>query len=124
MPSIVVFGMPSEHKRDLPKLTGEIISAVSDVLKIHKSLVSVFFVPDLMDAGLGEELIVEIGGLYKVDANGLERDEKLQYTLRKMVSGALETFAAEKLPDCRIEVRIGKMYDREEVDVISTPTHP
>lgn len=104
MADVIILGMPVMEQGVLAELNDKLRNAVAGVreLGVPKSCVSVFFVADLLQEGLGEELKVKIEGIY--EAPGRTTD-----ALRGATSAVLDVlvgFKKEHLPQCKeIEVR-------------------
>lgn len=77
MPVLKVYGIPEDFDEDsLQLLCGRLQEAVAKVnaLNISKDQVSVFFPTDRMKAGLGEEIVVFVDGLFgKPERNRMVR---------------------------------------------------
>ena len=68
MPVIVVHGIPSRTRKEmLQKITDTYQRSLAEIkeLGLEKDQTSVFFVPDLLEEGLGEEIIIFVRGLYE-----------------------------------------------------------
>lgn len=82
MPVIYVHGIPPEATREhLEKLLGDLRQAVASVeeLQITPGQVTVFFPADRVQKGLGEEIILQIEGLY-------ERPERTPEVLNRLAA--------------------------------------
>jgi len=79
-----------------------------EILGITPDKVTVLMPHDLVKKGLGEELIVEILGLY----GNPERKPAVIKQLAAVVADAVERFAKEHLPQCRlVEVLQPRLVD-------------
>lgn len=68
MPVIIAYGIPSQTKlHDLEKFCNALIqrTAAVEELELTEKEVSCFFPRDLMDTGLGEEIIIFVEGLFE-----------------------------------------------------------
>lgn len=98
MPVVIVWCLPELKERKLFKLSRKIMAAVESVpeLKLNgKKDVTVLFPKDQMTTGLGEEIIIDIQGLFKKP----ERTEKVLQRLAETVG----TTVAKKFPAAKTE---------------------
>jgi len=99
MPVIKVWCLPANQTEEkLNEVYQSIVSAVVGVSELglkDQNDVTCLFVPDLMSYGLGDEIIVEICGLFKKP----ERTEEVRQRLAKNVGVAIKNF----YPDAKIE---------------------
>jgi hypothetical protein len=121
MPIITVSGIPrgcaSDHQLTL--LIEAIQRAASGVkqLKIHSDAVTVFLPSDLVQAGLGEEIIVHVTGLLPKR----ERTARVKEDLLAAICGVLAAFARQHLPACKLIEVFLLPYEREvHVDLKSS----
>lgn len=114
MPYIRILGMPDDVDQEaLRQLTMKIQEAVGGVegFDAPQSEAFVFYSPDLQKAGLGEELIAMIEGVFVKP----ERTPAVLESLRVAVNGCLESFALYSLPQCeRTETFISSMVSPSE----------
>lgn len=118
MPIINIQGMPRDpnNETNLVKCMEAVQKAVASVpeLGLTSDQVTVFFQADLLNQGLGDEIIVEVQGLYKKD----ERTPEVLEALRNEIRDAVRKYADDHIPQCSlIEVRIGPMYAPEDISV-------
>jgi len=105
MPVLIVYGMPNGEQRDLEKLIDWLQRAVGSSLMLAPSEVSVFFPVDIVQRGLGEELVCIIEGLFERS----ERTPNVRQALSEIIRDELRTFARKYLPQCvKIEVMISR----------------
>lgn len=103
MPVLTVKGMPQNV--DLGGLLSSIKWAASRPLLLDPSEVSVFFPADLVQEGLGEELICMVDGLFEKP----ERTMEIRNLLAGSINRVLVNFALERLPQClKVEVIISR----------------
>lgn len=111
MPIVKVYGMPDRiGQHILGSLTVILQFAVSGVepLEIPSTDVTVFFPTDQLKASLGEELVVQIEGLYKKP----ERTPEVLTQLHKSVCECTKEFALIHLPECTyVEAMIMPMIE-------------
>lgn len=103
MPIIKVWCLPSGQKEDdLNRLHQAIVKAVTSVNELglkDQNDMTCLFPPDLMKYGLGEEIIVEIGGLFQKP----ERDQKVRYQLAENVGKAVSKLYPKAKTECFVE---------------------
>lgn len=103
MPVITVRGMPSAVADKLVPLMEKLQVVVSKVLCTGTRSVSVFFPQDLVQVGLGEELVCSIDGMFSAE----HRTTTLRNDVAKTTMLTLSLFAEGNLPQCkRVEVFI------------------
>ncbi len=85
---------------DLEGLIGQIQSEIASIpeLELEASQVSVFFPRDLVQLGLGEEVIVSIQGLFEKPG----RTPEIRQHLALSVASVIENFAWKYLPQCKL----------------------
>jgi len=91
MPIVVVWGLPADTgEQALQKLTEEFIDVVCGIKKLGLSndQVTCFFPSDMMMAGLGEEIIVFVEGLFAKP----ERTEEVRDRLAEALGTTVKTF--------------------------------
>ena len=95
MPIIIVYGIPSSKKEsyDLEHFCNALIQRTCSIkeLNLTKEQVSCFFPADLMNNGLGEEIIMFVEGLFEKP----ERTEEV----RKVLSDKLAECGRKFFPD-------------------------
>jgi hypothetical protein len=95
--------MPKVGDEELQRLIYDVQEAVAAIpeLELESTQVSVFFPPDMVVQGLGEELTAFIQGLFRKR----KRTPKVLQRLTNIVAQTLEIFAKKQLKQCRkIEV--------------------
>ncbi len=99
MPVVIVHGMP-DNTPGLEDLIGRIQSGIASIpeLELQASEISVFFPRDLVQLGLGEEVIVSIERLFEKP----ERTLKIRQRLALSVASVIEDFALAHLPQCKL----------------------
>jgi hypothetical protein len=109
MPVLIVYGMSSDAS-GYGKLINNLQSVTANALRdIHPYDVSVFFPVDIVEAGLGEELICIIEGLFEKP----ERTAEVRKELARAILKVLYRFSEDCLPDCiKIEV-IVKRFNQD-----------
>ena len=111
----------SSWQEELGGLIQIIKTAVAQlpVLGIPEDEVFVFFPPDLVREGLGEELIAEITGLFDKP----ERTSEVLKTLTDAIADQLQIFASTHLPQCgSTEAFIVSMLDPKALSYRRLPT--
>jgi hypothetical protein len=103
MPVLIVYGMPKSispggaaSEMVFEELLDGLRHAIASSLIISTSRVSIFFPTDIIQHGLGEELIFEI--------KALRAEKDAQITRRSLASAIvskLSIFALEHLPQCQ-----------------------
>jgi len=90
MPVIKVWCLPKDQSEDdLNRLHKSIVKAVVSVSELglkDENDMTCLFVPDLMSYGLGEEIIVEIGGIFEKSERTDEVRQRLAMSVGKSVS--------------------------------------
>ena len=98
MPILTVKGIPNVVKSDhLNDLAYELASVTGMCLAIFPEEVSVFFPSDLLQRGLGEELICVVDGLFESP----DRTNFGRQRLAEAIARALRKFAKDYLPKCK-----------------------
>ncbi len=102
MPVLTVKGLPDAVENDkLNDLAYELSLLVGSCLNLDPEEVSVFFPSDLLQRGLGEELICFIDGLFEKP----DRTTEVRQSLAKTILKALYDFSYKFLPVCnKVEV--------------------
>jgi hypothetical protein len=99
MPVIKLWCLPAgQTEEQLNRLHKAIVKSVVSISELGlngEEDMTCLFVPDLMSYGLGEEIIVEIGGLYGKP----ERTEKVKQSLAKSVGVSVK----ELYPSAKVE---------------------
>lgn len=98
MPVIKVWCLPKQTEDQLNQLHQVIVGAVVSVKELNlqdENDMTCLFVPDMMKYGLGEEIIVEIGGLFK-------KPKRTDKVLQHLASNIGEEVAS-LYPDAKIE---------------------
>ena len=110
MPIIFVYGIPDEfdeekiEKQFLPSLV-EAATSVKE-LDLQADQVSVFFPPDKVKNGLGEEIMIFVGGLFEKP----ERTEQVRNHLAQNLGRTAKHYFPESLIECfigRFDIRQG-----------------
>lgn len=110
MPILFVYGIPHGHASNvqtcfLEKLVLQLRKTVGffPEFQLMEDQVSVFLVPDLVQKGLGEEIIVIVEGLFVTPQRTLERRKMWANT----IGTVLRDFASPHIPQCnKIEVLV------------------
>jgi len=112
MPVITVLGMPAHvNQKNLGLLVKEIQRVVASVegLGLKPEQVSVFFPVDRLLAGLGEELVAFVSGLFISE----QRTTNVRMMLAVEIGETIQQFARKHVPICRlIEVFTDQYYQR------------
>jgi len=99
MPVIKVWCLPVElHKKDFNELHQAIVGAVVSVPELglrDQNDMTCLFPPDRMAYGLGEEIIVEISGLF-------EKPERTD-EVRQRLAGRVGTAVSKLFPGAKVE---------------------
>ncbi len=107
MPVIKVYCLPpGQTEADLNRLHQGIVGAVTSVseLGLHsEDDMTCLFIPDLMKYGLGEEIIVEISGLF-------EKPERTQDVRRRLIKNVGEV--------------VKELYPKADVECFLTTVNP
>ena len=102
MPVIKAWCLPSgQTEDDLNLLHQSIVRAVLSVPELgikSQNDMTCLFPPDLMRYGLGEEIIIEIGGLYEKP----ERTQEVRQQLAKSVGEAVKKLYSKAKIECFI----------------------
>ncbi len=103
MPVIKVWCLPlRQTEADLKRLHQEIVKAVTSIpefgLKDENDM-TCLFPPDLMKYGIGEEIIIEIGGLFEKP----ERTHEVRQRLAKSVGKVVKELYPEAEIKCSVE---------------------
>ncbi len=109
MPIIFIYGVPGDHDvPELEKLMDRIKKTTSSVeeLKISTDNISVFFPPDLVSAGLGEEIVVMVEGLFDKPERTTE--------VRQDLANRLALLVYEFFPRAAIEVLVKKFTQNKD----------
>ena len=88
MPVIKVWCLPKETEENLRALHKTIVAAVVDVSELglkDENDMTVLFPPDMMTYGLGQEVIIEISGLY-------EKPERTDEVLNRLAANVGASF--------------------------------
>ncbi|MCX6721490.1 MAG: hypothetical protein NT026_02740 [Candidatus Staskawiczbacteria bacterium] len=106
MPVLKVYGMPSSFAQEtLGDLIDSLQIASGSVLGLSTGEISVFFPADLVQRGLGEELVCFVDGLFEKP----ERTRSLRRTLASAIVSKLSMFVLEYLPQCgKVEAIINR----------------
>jgi len=100
MPVIKVWCLPSgQTEDDLNRLHQAIVKAVVSVSELglkDQNDMTCLFPPDLMKYGLGEEIIIEIGGLFRKP----ERTQEIRQRLAENVGRAVSGFYPKAKTEC------------------------
>ncbi|MDP2735700.1 MAG: hypothetical protein Q8P12_05850 [bacterium] len=102
MPVIKVWCLPQQSEEDLNKLHQSIVAGVTSVkelgLKDEKDM-TVLFPPDMMMYGLGDEVIVEISGLFVKP----ERTQEVRQRLAKSVGENVSVLCPNAKVECFVQ---------------------
>lgn len=100
MPVIKVWCLPSgQTEDDLNRLHQAIVAAVVSIRELglkDQNDMTCLFPPDLMKYGLGEEIIVEIGGLFRKP----ERTPEVCQRLARNIGGVVKAFYHNAKIEC------------------------
>ena len=117
MPVLIVYGMPhippggAATDQILEGLVDDLQKVAAQVLNLHKEEISVFLPRDLVNSGLGKELVCMVEGLFEKP----ERTIEVRQQLAESIKSALYYFAQEYLPSCpKIEVLVKRF--NQDVD--------
>src|SRR3989338_8158119 len=99
MPVIKASCLPAQSEDDLRKLHKTIVGVVTGVtelgLKSEKGM-TVLFPPDMMRYGLGEEVIIEVTGLFEKP----ERTNEVRQTLAHNLGTAIHELFPDAMEEC------------------------
>jgi len=102
MPVIKTWCLPQMEESDLNQLHNAIVSAVVSIEELglkNESDITNLFVPDLMEYGLGTEIVVEVCGLFIKP----ERTQDVRNRLAEVVGKAVKNlFPNAKKVECLI----------------------
>ncbi len=117
MPVLVIYGMPSSVKQEhLERVVSKLQVEVAASLELEPSEVSVFMPADLMQKGLGEELICIVQGLFERP----ERTNEVRWRMAAVIRECLYLFVHDHsfgtpLENCRkVEVIVNRFH--QDVD--------
>jgi phenylpyruvate tautomerase PptA (4-oxalocrotonate tautomerase family) len=99
MPVIKVWCLPPQTEAELNELHRHIVAAVVSVEELglkDQNDMTCLFQPDMMHYGLGEEIIVEITGLFEKP----ERTEEVQRKLATRVGRVIDALFPKTLVEC------------------------
>ncbi len=103
MPVIKLYCLPAGQSEDgLRKVHKTVVAAVVAIPQLglrDETDMTVLFVPDLMTYGLGEEIIVEIGGLFKKS----ERVWEVLQLLARKVGSAVHALYPNAKVECFVQ---------------------
>lgn len=119
MPVLVVYGMPEDCNSGvlIPLIQAAIVADVPE-LQLDSNQISVFFPPDRVQAGLGEELICLVNGLLVKP----ERTPEVRRRLANAVCSVLIAFAKEHLPQCQcVEVLVTQFNQEKDGFATANP---
>lgn len=87
MPILTVYGIPESMSADLPMMTKSLTNNIAGIkeLNLMPSEISVFYPRDLMQEGLGEEIIVFVDGLFDKPERTEAVRKKLAETVAKNI---------------------------------------
>ena len=100
MCQVVISGMPITISQiDLADLKIRLQNAVAGVLGLSdpRNDVSISFPADLLEEGLGEEIIANVCGLFDLPG----RDDAMMYALNCVITGEITTMAKAKISQCK-----------------------
>lgn len=102
MPIIKVWCLPAgQTEEDLNRLHKAIVKAVVSVSELgltNENEMTCLFVPDLMAYGLGEEIIIEVTGLYDKP----ERTESVKQHLAEVIGKSVKALYSKAKVECFI----------------------
>ncbi len=102
MPVIKVWCLPAgQTEKHLNKLHQAIVKSVVSISELgikNENDMTCLFVPDLMSYGLGEEIIVEVCGLYDKP----ERTENVKQRLAESIGGSVKNLYPKARVECFI----------------------
>ncbi len=101
MPILTVQGIPANIGiEELKKLWFALRSVVASIpeLKLTSEQVTVFFPPDLLQEGLGEEIIITVTGLFVRP----ERTEEIRNILAKKLALIAKLYFPDAMVECLI----------------------
>ncbi len=101
MPILTVQGIPANIGiEELKKLWSALRSVVASIpeLKLTSEQVTVFFPPDLLQEGLGEEIIITVTGLFLRP----ERTEEIRNILAKKIALIAKLYFPDAMIECLI----------------------
>jgi hypothetical protein len=102
LPVIKVWCLPPQTEDELNRLYQAILEAVLSITELRlydKKAVTVLFPSDMMQYGLGEEIIIEIGSLFKKP----ERTAEVRQRLAKAVGVAVKKLFPAAMVECSVE---------------------
>lgn len=104
MPIIKVWCLPAnQSEEDLRKLHKTIVAAVIGVSELglkDQNDMTCLFPPDLMKYGLGEEIIIEVTGLFDKP----ERTDEVRQKLAKSIGEGVQALYPDAKIECSVEV--------------------
>lgn len=111
MPILIVYGMPKSTigLKNLIKCLQESVSSVTE-LYLEENQITVLFPPDLVDEGLGEELICIVEGLIKKR----NRTPEVLKQLAEKIRETLKIFSIPNIPNCTLVEVFVKKFDPEK----------
>jgi hypothetical protein len=98
MPIIKVWCLPKQTEDELNHLHKSIVEAVVSITELglkDKNQMTCLFVPDLMSYGLGQEIVIEIGGLYEKPERTDEVKRRLAESVGKNVKNIYQNARVE-----------------------------
>ncbi|MFH1169945.1 MAG: hypothetical protein V1704_00015 [Candidatus Vogelbacteria bacterium] len=117
MPVIKVWGLPANQSEDnLRILHGSIVAAVVELKELglySENDMTVLFPPDRMSYGLGDEIIVEIDGLF-------QRRERTDDVIRRLAKEVGSTISF-LYPQAKVECFVQTCYEDRGFWQSSTP---
>ena len=95
MPILKIYGIPIEMSGGLDELVIMLKKRISSIkeLGLNEDQISCFFPSDLLEEGLGEEIIAFVDGLFKKP----ERTKEVQDNLAEMVVATLYEFSKKAI---------------------------
>jgi len=115
MPVLTIYGMPAGLGTiRMSKLVSQLRDIVSSELKIPLDDVLVFFPVDLLQEGLGEELVCFVDGMFKIPGKTLDDRKKLT----QAVCDHLSAFVRDDNYICEREGEISQLCECTLIQVI------
>jgi hypothetical protein len=115
MPVLIIYGMPrippggAATDQILEDLVSNLQKNAARILHLHSNEVSVFLPGDLVNKGLGEELVCFVEGLFE----GSMRTNSVRQNLAYAIMRELKDFARAYVKNCgKVEVMINR-FDQD-----------
>lgn len=116
MPVLKIHGVPPGFKntKKLGRFANGLVESVVSIeeLGLKKGDVSVFFLTDLLEAGIGEELVCFADGLIRKD----ERTKEVRDRLAEAVKDCMVEFSTKHMKRCKMwEVNVRPMHKDDSI---------